>query len=106
MSCPNCVCGLLFAITPLGWRLAKIQPVGYPASDLGLGPIFPGFSDLLLYRLNVHFPVNPSNLGDSLLEIRVHFAYTGPYPEVCDSHSESGLDQSEAEAVQRLMDLL
>ncbi|OCT71951.1 hypothetical protein XELAEV_18034928mg [Xenopus laevis] len=106
MSCPNCVCGLLFGITPLGWRLAKITPGGYPASGLGLGPVLPGFTDFLVYRLNVHFAVSPSDLGDSLLDIRARVVSNGQYPIVCDSHPAAGLDECEAEEIDRVGDLL
>ncbi|CAD44572.1 hypothetical protein [Xenopus laevis endogenous retrovirus Xen1] len=106
MSCSNCVCGLSFGITPLGWRLAKITPGGYPASCLGLGPVLPGFTDFLVYRLNVHFSANPTDLGDSLIDIRARVASTGQYPEVCDIHPATGLDECEAEEIVRVGNLL
>ncbi|OCT97767.1 hypothetical protein XELAEV_18009996mg [Xenopus laevis] len=106
MSCPNCVCGLLFAITPVGWRLTKVTSGGYPASGLGLGPILPGFTDLLVYRLNVHFPVSPTDLGDSLFNIRARILSTGLHPGVCDSHPAAGLDECEAEEIARVENFL
>ncbi|OCT78053.1 hypothetical protein XELAEV_18029150mg [Xenopus laevis] len=106
MSCPNCVCGLAFGITPFGWRLAKITPGGYPASGLGLGLVLPGLTDFLVYRLNVHFAVSPSDLCDSLLDIRARVLSTGQYPVVCDSHPAAGLDECEAEEIDRVGDLL
>ncbi|OCT90282.1 hypothetical protein XELAEV_18018894mg [Xenopus laevis] len=83
MSCPNCVCGLLFAITPQGWRLAKITPEGYPASSLGLGPVLPGFTDYMVYRLNVHFSASPADLGDSLFDIRAREFFPPVITQMC-----------------------
>ncbi|OCT87750.1 hypothetical protein XELAEV_18021448mg [Xenopus laevis] len=106
MSCPNCVCGLLFAITPLGWRLAKITPGGYPPSGLGLGPVLYGFTDFQVYRLNVHFPVCPTDLGDSLFNIRARILSIGQHPGVCDSHPAAGLDNCEAGEIDRVGNFL
>ncbi|OCT82262.1 hypothetical protein XELAEV_18024781mg [Xenopus laevis] len=106
MSCPNCVSGLLFTITQLGWRLFKITPGGYPATVLGLGPILPGSTDFMVYRLNVHFAVSPSDLGDSLFDIRARVLSNGQHPVVCDSHPAAGLDECEAEEIDRVGDLL
>ncbi|OCT78051.1 hypothetical protein XELAEV_18029148mg [Xenopus laevis] len=106
MSCPNCVSGLLFTITQLGWRLFKITLGGYPATVLGLGPILPGFTDFMVYRLNVHFPVSPYDLGHRLLDIRNRVLSTGQDPVLCDSHPAAGLAWCEAEEIDRVCHIL
>lgn len=76
MLCPKCVCGLLFGIHEEGWGLVKVVEPGYRAGFLGYKPLLPHTVHLLVFRLNVHYPVKIV-VGKSLGVIEAQARITG-----------------------------
>ncbi|CAD44573.1 hypothetical protein [Xenopus laevis endogenous retrovirus Xen1] len=103
MSCPECVCGLVFIISEGGYRLSSVTSKGYKQEELGRHPIVPetgldSFSSqaTYVYRLNVHFPVDlDEGWGHSLFEIRKSAFEHGLSPMVCSQHSDTDYLESE-----------
>ena len=87
MSCPECVCGLLLGIHSEGWGLVKVITPGYREEILGLKPLLVDFPDVLVFRLNVHYPVRIV-VGASLPAIEGEARERGYLPIRCPLQPE------------------
>lgn len=68
MACENCCSGLLFTVDSKDWALIRVVNGGFPTHMLGLQPIVPEFSQVLVVRYNVHYHVDFKKFEDRSLD--------------------------------------
>lgn len=87
MSCHNCVCRLMFGIHEGGWGLLKVKESGYSQELLGPHPLVPKRPEVLVFRLNVHYPIK-EGIGKSLQQIEVEAEQEGHVIERSPCHQK------------------
>lgn len=96
MSCPRCVCGLLFGINEDAWGLVtKVEP-GYKRSILSYKPLMPGVPQVMVFRLNVHYLVK-FTVGKKLEVIESEARIRGQGSKSCPLQPQQPEDYEEAE---------